>query len=118
MNLIIQELTALAERIRQYQSSGYRYDEWEDTDSCSILTSVESPTFEPLFERYTLILDTLSTHEPLTTIEENPPVLLAPLREITTDNYGQTIVCYYFSGANHLEVLAKAVQHTLDRLGH
>ena len=116
MNLIIQELTALAERIRQYQNSDYRYDEWEDTDSCSILTSVESPTFAPLFDRYTRILDALSSHEPLTAIEETPPVLSAPLREITTDNYGQTIVRYYFSGANHLEALAEAVQHSLDRL--
>jgi hypothetical protein len=115
MDTEIQVLERLLESIKAYQNKPAKYDEWQDTNPCAILTTIESPTFDPLFEAYTEIRSAITANRPALTRASQAIRLKAPKREVVFDDYGQQYVSYYFTAA-HLDELAVAIRELLDAL--
>lgn len=112
MTTYLEALEQLLQLIKKYQGSSQKYDEWQDTDACSLLTEVDSPTFTPLFEQYAEIQASIGSKAPEWG-KQNPTIVLGlPHRDIFTDDYGQPYVSYYYSG-DHLRELKEAIETSL-----
>jgi hypothetical protein len=115
MTTYLEALEQLLQLVEKYQGSSQKYDEWQDTDACSLLTEMDSPTFAPLFEEYAKIQASIGNKAP-ERIDRNSSISLgSPHRDIVTDEYGQQYVSYYYS-RDHLSELKEAIETSLDYL--
>jgi hypothetical protein len=112
---IHEALQELAGRIEKYQWEGGPFDEWEDSNTCSLIREAESPTLGPLFREYLALVDRMEAARLV------PPGALGPVepgpprREVRQGTDEQLFVRYYFSG-EQLQNLAREVRRAIQLL--
>ncbi|KAA3628470.1 MAG: hypothetical protein DWQ02_19340 [Bacteroidetes bacterium] len=106
---------SLLEEIKSLRTGDRIYDEWIDSDVCSILGQWESRELGPFFEQYHELLEQLERIDKNWSQKLEKVKMAPPTREISTDDYGNQFVKYYFS-TDHLEELEEEVMKAIELL--
>ncbi len=106
-------LKSLLKEIAAVKLSHDIFDEWTDTDTCSILQDMESTLLSPLFNQFEELREQLELMDQNSFQQFHKVKIGSPEREITRDEYGNQYVRYFFT-PDHLEELEEEVRKVIE----